>query len=97
MNAELNSGIKLHSNAKLQNEEIAHSNSIVIVHERDAKIPDRNIHSDLEAERQNEETRVEPRLSKYVRRHHLAEKIIGKKDARPMKRTRLRNESCFLS
>ena len=42
------------------------------------------------------ETRIEPRLSKYVKKHHPAEQIIGDKDARPMTRNRLRNESCLL-
>ena len=88
---------KLYSDVKLKNEENTHSNFEVSVHERDAKIPDRNIHSDFEAERQNKETRAEPRLSKYVRRHHPTKKIIGSKDAKPMKRNRLRSESCLLS
>ena len=80
-----------------KNEETTHSNSKVSVHERDVEIPNRNIHSDFEAERKNEETRAKPRLSKYVRRHHPTDQIIGKKDARSMKRNRLRNESCLLS
>ena len=33
---------------------------------------------------------------KYVRRHHPTEQIIGDKEARPMTRNRLRNESCLL-
>ena len=32
-----------------------------------------------------------------MRRHHPIEKIIGDKEARPMTRNRLRNESCLLS
>ena len=43
------------------------------------------------------ETRTEPRLAKYVKRHHPADQIIGDKDARPMTRNKLRNESCLLS
>ena len=43
------------------------------------------------------ERRTEPRLAKYVRRHHPAGQIIGDKDARPMTRNRLRDESCLLS
>ena len=43
------------------------------------------------------ETRKEPRLEKYVRRHHPTEQIIGDKEARPMTRNRLRSETCFLS
>ena len=54
------------------------------------------MHSDSEAKRLNMETSIEPRLSKYVRRHHPNEKIIGNKEARPIKRNRLRNESCLL-
>ena len=36
-------------------------------------------------------------LAKYVRRHHPADQIIGDKEARPMTRSRLRNETCLLS
>ena len=42
------------------------------------------------------ETRKEPRLPKYVRRHHPIGQIIGNKEARPMTRNRLRSETCFL-
>ena len=42
------------------------------------------------------ETRTEPRLSKYVKKHHPPEQIIGDKNARPMTRNRIRNESCLL-
>ena len=97
MNAELNLETELHSDAKLQNERVAHSDSKVSVHERDVEIPDRNIHSDSEAERKNEETRAQPRLSKYVRRHHPTGQIIGNKYDIPMARNRIRSESCFLS
>ena len=55
------------------------------------------MHSDSEVERPNEETRTELKLSKYVRRHHPAEQIIRNKDARPMTRNRLINESCLPS
>ena len=68
----MNLGTELHLGVELQNEETAHSNSKVSVHERDAEILDKNIHSEFDAKRQNEETRVKPRLSKYDRRHHLA-------------------------
>ena len=88
---------KLHSDAELQNEENACSNSEISTYERDAKTPGRDVHSDTEAERQNVVTRTEPRLSKYVKRHHPADQIIGDKDARPMTRNRLRSESCLLS
>ena len=97
VNTKLNLGTKLHSNAKLQNEEIAHSDSKVSVHERDAKLPDRDVHSDSKAERKNEETRPEPRLSKYVKMHYPTAQIIRDKDARPITRNRLRSESFLLT
>ena len=43
------------------------------------------------------ETRKEPLLAKYVRRHHPIDQIIGDKEARPMKRSRLRSETCLLN
>ena len=55
------------------------------------------MHSDFEVGRLNAKTRTEPRLSKYFRRHHPAEQIIGNKDVIPMARNRVRNESCLLS
>ena len=64
--------VELHSDVKLQNEENAHSNSEVSTHERDVELPERDVHNDSEAERPNMETRLEPRLSKNVRRYHLA-------------------------
>ena len=97
MNVKLHSGIELHSGVELQNEVEAHSDSEISVHERDVELPDRNVHSDSEVERPSEETREEPRLSKYVKRHHLAAQIIGDKDARPMTRNKLRNDTGFLS
>ena len=103
MNLELQSGIepysraKLHSGFKLHNEENAHYNSEVSTHDKDTELPKRSVHSDSKNERQNVETRIEPRISKYVRRNHPIKKIIGSKDARPMTRNRLKNESCLLS
>ena len=55
------------------------------------------MHSDSDVERPNIETRTEPRLSKYVRRHHPTVQIIGDKEARPMTRNRLKSETCLLS
>ena len=72
MNVELHLGIEPHSNAKLQNEVQLHSNYEISVYERDADLHDKDVHSDLKVERPNEETRSEPRLSKYVKGHHLA-------------------------
>lgn len=43
------------------------------------------------------ETRTEPRLSKYVRRHQPTDQISCHKEARPMTRNILRNETCLLS
>ena len=82
-------------NVKLQNEVEAHFDSKISVHERDTEILDRDVHSDSKAERKNEETRVEPKLSKYVKRHHPATQIIGDKDDRTMTRKRLRNDNIY--
>ena len=43
------------------------------------------------------ETRKEPRLAKYVRRHRPVDQIIGDKEARPMTRNKLRSKTCLLS
>ena len=75
----------------------AHFDSKVGWNERNFEIPNKDAHSDSEFERQNEEIRAEPRLAKYVKRHHPAEQIIGDKDARPMKRNRLRSDTYLLS
>ena len=91
MNAALNSG------AKLQNGKNAHSDSEISTYGRDIETPNRDAHSDTEAERQSAKPRTEPILSKYVRRHHPADQIIGDKDARPMTRNILRSETCLLS
>ena len=84
--------VNLHLDAKLQNVRNAHSDSEVSTHERDEELPNRDVHSDFDGE-----ARSEPRLSKYVRRHHPVEQIIGDKEARPMTRNKLRNETCLLS
>ena len=97
MNVELHSGTKLHSDAKLQNKVKAHSNSKNSIHEKNVELPDRDAHSDSKVERKNEETRAEPRLSKYIKRHHPATQITGDKDSRPMTRNKLKNDACFLS
>ena len=73
MNVEMHPRIELHLDVELQNEGVAHSKSKNSTHERDVEIPNRDIYGDSKAKSQNEETRVEPRLSKYVKRHHLAE------------------------
>ena len=65
------------------------------VHNRE--VPDREVHNDYESDRLIEERRGKPRLSKYIKRHHPDEQIIGDKEARPMTRNRLRSDTYFLS
>lgn len=84
MNVELHLEIELHSNIKIN------------VHERNAKLPNREVQSDSKAKRSILESRAEPRLSKYVRQHHLVEQIIGDKEAKPRKKNKLRSDTCFL-
>ena len=66
--------VELHLDAKLQNEENAHSDFEVSTHDRGVELVERNMHSDSKSERPSVETRTESRLSRYVRKHHLAEK-----------------------
>ena len=89
--------VELYSDAELQNKENVNFDFEVNTHGRDVELPKRDVHNDSEGKRPNMETRTKPRLSKYVRRHHPAKKIIENKEARPMKRKKLRNESCLLS
>ena len=42
------------------------------------------------------ERRTKPQLSKYVRRHHPVDQIIGDEDARPMTRRRSRSDACLV-
>lgn len=88
---------ELHLEAELENEESAHSEPEISTHNNNEGLPDEDMQSEPEPESSNMETRTEPRLSKYVKRHHPADQIIGDKDARPMTRNKLRNESCLLS
>ena len=94
MNVELHSGTKPHSDVKLQKEIEAHYDSDI---GGNVELPDRGTHNDSNAKRKNEEIKTEPRFSKYVKRCNLATQIIGDKDARPMKRNKLRNDTCLLS
>ena len=55
------------------------------------------MHGDSDAERDNMETRNEPVLAKYVRRHHPTDQNIGNKEAEPMTRNKLRSKTCLLS
>ena len=54
------------------------------------------MHVDSDSEINDMQTRKEPILVKYVRRHHPADQIIGNKEAKPMKRSRLRSETFLL-
>ena len=91
VNVKLHSGTKLqsrtelHLGAELQNEENAHSNFDISKYGRDVETLDRDAHSDIKAERQSVRSRTDLVLSKYVKRHHPTDQIIGDKDARPMK------------
>ena len=96
MNVEFHSGTELPSGAKLQIEAEVHSDSKISVHEMNVDLPDREVHSDSEVDRPIDESIAEPRLSKYVKRHHPTKQIIGDKDARPMTRNRLRSYKFFL-
>ena len=69
MNVELHSGTELHLDVELQNEIEAHPNYKI---DGNIKLPNRDVHSNTKVERQNQETRFEPRLSKYVKRHHFS-------------------------
>ena len=62
----------MYLDAKLENEENAHFDFEISTHDRDVELPERDVHSDSKAKRPNIEARIEPRLSKYVRRHHPA-------------------------
>ena len=93
----VNAKLQKHSEVKLQNTENAHSDSKNCQHEGNEEVLDENMHEDSDFERNDMQTRKELVLAKYVRRHHLAEQIIGNTDAEPMTRNRLRNESFLLS
>ena len=103
MNTKLHSGTKLHPNAKIHssaelwNGENVHFYFEVSTYGRDIETPNRDAYSDTEVERQSARPRTEPILSKYVRRHHPVDQIIGDKDARLMTRNRLRSATCLLS
>ena len=92
MNVKLHLGTKLQSRVELRTKAETYSDSKITVHERDVEL-----HCDSEVERPNEESIEEPRLSNYVKRHHIVEQIIGDKDARPMTSNRLRSDTCSLS
>ena len=56
------------------------------------------MHSDSEVDQMiAKERRTKLRLSKCVRRYHLADQIITDKDARPMTRRRSRSDTCLVS
>ena len=58
---------ELHLDVEPQNVENAHSNFEISTHENDEELSDRDMHNDFDAKRRNIETRIEPRLEKYVR------------------------------
>ena len=93
----VNVELQTHSEAELHNTENAHSDSENFQHERSEELPNESMHEDSDSERNNMQTRNELVLVKYVRRHHPADQIIGDKEARPMTRSRIRNETCLLS
>ena len=72
--------VELHSDVELQNIGNAHSDFENNTHEGNEELPKGNMNENWDAERNDMETRKEPRLEKYVRRHHLAEQIIGDKN-----------------
>ena len=61
---------KLHSDAKLQNTGNTHSNFENSTHEGNGELPNKDMHGDSNAKRNNMEIMKEPILEKYVRRHH---------------------------
>ena len=63
----------MHSDAEQWNIDNAWLDSEDSTHEENEEFPDENMHDDSEDERNNMETRKEPILAKYVRRHHPAE------------------------
>ena len=82
--------VESHSDAKLHMD---------VEHQLDnVELQNKGVHSDLEVEQTlEEERRIEPRLSKYVRRNHPEEQIIGEKDARLMTRRSSRKSICLVS
>ena len=91
---------KLHSRVELQSKAKGHSDTEINLNERNVKLPNREVYNESRIqlhERPIVERSVEPRLLKYVKRHHPAKKIIGDKEDRPMTRNRLRNDTYFLS
>ena len=66
LNVKVHSRIEPHLDVELQNEVEVHCNFEISVHERDAELPDKEVHSDLEVERPNAKARAEPRLSKLL-------------------------------
>ena len=66
----MNAKLQMHSDAKLQNIGNAHSYFENSTHEGNEELIDGDMHENSDAERTNMETRKEPILAKYVRRHH---------------------------
>ena len=82
--------VESHSDTELQ--------IVIELQSGNVELPKREVHSDLEVEQIIfEERRTDKRLSKYVRRHHPIEKIIGDKDVRPMTRRGSTSGTCLVS
>ena len=64
----------MHLGVELQSEAKIHSNVEINVQEMNVELCNREVHSEPEIELHErpifEERRIEPRLSRYVRRHH---------------------------
>ena len=88
--------LQIHSEAKLQNTKNVQLDLENSTHEENEEFPNGDTYDNLDVERNNMETRKEPILAKYVRRHHPADQIIGDKEVRPMTRNILRSETCLL-
>ena len=64
----------------------------------DAELLDKEEHTDTKLEKIIvEERRIEPRLSRYVKRHHPTEQIFGERNARPMTKRSSRGDTCLVS
>ena len=97
MNVELHLGTKLQSGTKLQIKDEVHSNNEISAHDRNIELPDREENNGSKFESPIKENIVKPKLSKYVKRRHLATQNIGDKEARIMTRNKLRSDTCPLS
>ena len=79
MDVELHSGTELPSGAELQIKDEVHFDSKISVHERNVNLNYKEVDSDSKVDRPIEERRAEPRLSKYIKKHHPVEQIVRDK------------------